>query len=75
MLPDQHRDPAPLARLWGHDPSQGEDGSDVLVEVWADRTTVAFREGKNETWHSWGPPIELKDAHLLERVDTSEVPC
>ena len=34
---------------------QREDGTQVLIQVWADNTvTMAERA---ETWHTWGPPL------------------
>lgn len=74
MIPDEHRTRPksagePTARLWTHIDYLGEDGTDVLVETWPDgSTTIAAREGRNETWHRWGPPVELRDPTVLERV-------
>lgn len=53
----------------GHDPTYGDDGTDVLVTVWDDGSMeVALRDGLDCTWQTWGPPVELADASMLRLV-------
>lgn len=56
-----------------HDPGYGIDGTDIKVEVYDDGTaTVALREGRDETWHTWGPTFDLLDASVLRVTGGTE---
>lgn len=44
----------------GHDPTTGEEGTDVLLTCWADGTAeFATRPGKDRTDLRWSPPVWL----------------
>jgi hypothetical protein len=46
----------------GHDPTNGEDGTDLLLSIYDDGSYVlATRPGLDQTWVTWGPPATVAE--------------
>ena len=45
----------------GHDPHRGEHGTDLLLTEYSDgHRELAMRDGKDQAWTTWSPPVALR---------------